>query len=431
VSSVRAQVAGLSASWLGPVANGRRSLLDQLTSLEGTLRDTVIATRVMPAMLGGSGPRNYLVVFEGDNEARAIGGILGGYGLLHAEDGRLNFATFGSDSDLGGITAQVDLGPQFEAAYGGTDAYRSVQDADISPHFPYAAQIWSSVAMQRLGVPIDGVVTMDPVALARILTVIGSVRMPDGTLLTGSNLVRTLDVDVYQRFDSGTVAVDTPARKAFFVAAAQAVTQAALHRSIDTTKLLHALATSAGERRLLVYSAEPQAEAQLASTPLGGILARTSRPYAQLIVTNDSGTKLDYFLHRSLTYQRSSCAATTATVTVRLHDAALSSGLPAYMTQGVQWGDAAHPPGSEYLIASLYSTHGSSVAGVTLDGQPLGTYAAQDRGHPITETIVTIKPGQTVTLVFSVNEPAATGPVELPVQPLPQPMSVRSDSPAC
>ncbi|HVV76630.1 MAG TPA: DUF4012 domain-containing protein [Mycobacteriales bacterium] len=430
VDAARSRVAGLPASWLGPVANGRSSLLTQLSSLEGTLRDTVIATRVMPAMLGDAGPRNYLVVFEGDNEARAIGGILGGYGVVHADHGRLQLSQFGNDSDLGDVTARVDLGQEFEKAYGGTDAYQSVADADISPHFPDAARIWSSMAAQRLGISLDGVIAMDPVALARVLSVIGPVEMPDGTRLTGTNLVRLLDVGVYRRFDSGTAA-DTPARRAFFVAAAQAVTQAALHRSIDTAALLHALASSAGQRRLLVYASSPQEEAPLATTPLAGILPETTRPFSELVVTNDSATKLDYYVHRSLTYQRSSCAATTATVTLRLRDAAPRSGLPAYMTQGVQWGDEPHPPGSEYLIVSLYSTQGSSVSRVTLDGGPLGTYTARDRGHPVTETSVTIKPGHTVEMVFTVKEPAATGPVILPVQPLAQPMTLRDEAPAC
>jgi hypothetical protein len=172
-------------------------------------------------------------------------------------------------------------------------------------------------------------------------------------------------------------------------------------------------------------------EAQLASSPLGGILPRTTSPFEEVVVTNDSATKLDYFLHRSVTYTRSSCSATSATVSLTLHNAAPRKGLPAYMTKGVQWGDAPHPPGSEYLIVSLYSTQGATVSGVTLDGQPLGTYTASDRGHPITETIVTIKPGQTLTEVFTVNEPAASGPVRVPVQPLAQPMTLRVDSPTC
>jgi hypothetical protein len=101
------------------------------------------------------------------------------------------------------------------------------------------------------------------------------------------------------------------------------------------------------------------------------------------------------------------------------------------MTRGAQWGEAPHPPGSEMLIVSLYSTQGSSLANVTYNGQPWGRYTVEVRGHLVTETSVTIKPGETVRMVFTINEPAATGPVVLPVQPLAQPMAVRSEVPAC
>jgi hypothetical protein len=431
VSGALARVRDLSASWLGPVADGRRSLLKQLTSFEGTLRDTAMATRLMPDMLGGTAPRTYLVVFEGDNEARALGGILGGYGVLSARGGQLRFESFGSDRDLLGIAAQVDLGRKFEAAYGGTDPYRAVQDADVSPHFPYAAKIWASMAEQRLGLHFDGVIAMDPVMLSRVLTVIGPVRAPDGTLLTGRNLVHVLNVGVYQRFDSGSREVDNPQRKAFFVSAAQAVSQAVLHRKINSTKLLHALARSAGERRLVVYSMMRQEEAQLATTPLGGILARTTRPFAQVVVTDISGTKLSSFLQRRVEYRRASCGATTSTVTIHLQNSAPIHGLPDYMTRGVQWPDEPHPAGSEWLMVSLYSTQGSALAGATLDGNPLGIYTAEDRGHPLIQSLVTLQPGREATVVFSISEPPATGPVVVPVQPLAQPMPVRVQMPVC
>jgi hypothetical protein len=430
LAAARARIAGAGDSWLEPVSSGRQSALTALTSFEGTLHDAVLATGLLPSMLGGSTPRTYLVVFEGDNEVRALGGIFGGYGLLRADAGRLQFTSFGSDAGFSGTTAQVDLGPAFEKAYSGKDAYQSVQDADVGPHFPDAAKIWTSIAEQHLGVSsIDGVIAIDPVVMARILEVVGPVRTPDGTSVTAANLVHLLDVGVYERFDSGDEDVDNANRKAFFVSVAQAVTDAALARSISTTRLLHVLAKSAGEHRLVVYSSSRSEEVQLAGTPLGGTLPANRQPFVRLAFNNESGTKLDYFLHASLTYQRSSCSASPATVTVKLENTAPSSGLPAYMTEGVQWGDVAHPPGTESEIVNLYTTYGSSVTGVTLDGVPIGTYTASDRGHPLTETLVTLMPGQAVTMVFSVNEPAASGATQVALQPLAQPMTARVAAP--
>ena len=39
-------------------------------------------------MLGGDGPRNYLLVFQNNAEIRATGGLPGSWAEVHAEDGK-------------------------------------------------------------------------------------------------------------------------------------------------------------------------------------------------------------------------------------------------------------------------------------------------------------------------------------------------------
>lgn len=421
------RVEALSSSWLAPVASGRRTVLTELSSLHGTLNDTLIAARVTPTMLGGTTPQRYLVAFLGDNEARGIGGILGGYGVLVAANGRMTFQDFGTDSDLEGASADIDLGPSYDQLYqAGNGAYDFVANADLSPHFPYAARIWSSMWEQRFGEPLDGVIAIDPSTMAATLRLIGNVRLPDGTVLTSQNLVRELEVTPYERFGS-----DVTGRKLFLVAIARAVSQALLDRSFSATALLRILATAAGQHRLSVYSGDPTDERLIAETPLGGAETITSRPYAEVIVNNAAATKLDYYLQRSETYQRHSCAAGAATVTVRLTNDAPADGLPPYVTGGSGMRSRHEPPGTNQLLVSLYGTEHSYVTGATLDGRPQFIMSGQERGHPVSSALVTLGPGQTRELVFQVHEPVATGPVLIPVQPLDRPMAVTAVGPRC
>lgn len=420
------QIAALSPGWFGAVASGRRSVLREMGSLEGVLADTVTAARLMPTMLGGDGPRRYLVVFEGDNEARGVGGILGGYGVLDANAGRLTFERFGTDADLERVKATVNLGSDYNALYqDGDRAYDFVANADLSPHFPYAARIWSSMWEQRFDEHLDGVLALDPRTMAAVLSVVGPVTTSDGTVLTASNVVSTLEVGVYQRFG-----LDTARRKAFFVEAAQAVAHAMLTRSFSATRLLRVLGQSAGEHRLAVFSADPAEEAQLAAQPIAGVEPVTTRPYAAVVVNNASGTKLDYYLHRTETYARETCAAGPARVTVRLTNDAPTSGLPDYVTRGRSW-DEPHPPGTDELLVSLYGTQGSYVTRAAVDGSTQFVTNGDERGHPVTSVLVTLLAGQSRTVTFDVHEPTATGPVVLPVQPLDQPMTVRATGASC
>jgi hypothetical protein len=281
------------------------------------------------------------------------------------------------------------------------------------------------MAERYYGVPFDGVLAMDPTALARILSVIGPVKGPDGTTLTGDNLVETLDVGVYQRFND-----DSDARKAFFGSVAEDVVNAVLHRSVNSAAMLHVLGNAAGEHRLVAYSADPTEEQQLATTPLGGILATTRNPFAEVVVNSNSGTKLDEYLQRSVTYQRASCSAGPATVTVTLHNDAPTTGLPSYMTTGIGW-SRRHTAGSLGLLVGLYGTYDSSIDTVTLDGHQVFVIGGIDQGRPVTQMSVAINPGQTRTVVFKVLEPKAAGPVVVPVQPLVQGEHVTVAAPRC
>lgn len=420
------RIAGLPGGWISPVASARRALLRELTSLEAPLDDSVTATRLLPGMLGSEGPRRYLVVFEGDNEARGVGGILGGYGVLDANDGTVRFERFGTDVDLERISADVDLGPDFDALYQGPDhAYDFIGNADLSPNFPYAAQIWSSLWEQRFGGTVDGVLAVDPRAMSTMLGVIGDVRLADGTLLTRGNLVPTLDLRVYQRFGA-----DEAARKAFFIQAAEGVVNAMLHRSFSTSRMLRVIDNAVAQRRFLVYSATPAEQQVLAGTALAGVVPVTRRPYENVVVNNASGTKLDYYLRRSVSYQRKSCGAGPATVTVQLTNDAPDSGLPTYMTRGRGW-VGPHPAGTVMELVSLYGTAGSTVTGAKLDGHSEFIANGDERSHPVSSMLVTLMPGQTGTVVFDIHEPAATGPAIVPVQPLDQPMTVRAVGSSC
>jgi hypothetical protein len=420
------RLAALPGGWISPIASARQSLLRELTSLEAPLRDSVAATQLLPAMLGGDGPRRYLVVFEGDNEARGVGGILGGYGVLVADDGTPRFERFGTDVDLERISADIDLGPDFDALYQRPDhAYNFIGNADLSPNFPYAAQIWSSMWEKRFGGRLDGVLAVDPSAMAEMLGVIGDVHLEDGTLLTRGNLVPTLDLRVYQRFGTNAVA-----RKAFFVAAAEGVVNAVLHRSFSTSRMLRVLNAAVDQGRFLIYSAAPAEQQELEGTALAGAVPITRRPYNNVIINNASGTKLDYYLRRSVTYQRESCRAGRATVTIQLTNGAPASGLPIYMTRGKGW-IGPHPAGTVMELVSLYGTAGSTVVGAKLDGHGEFIANGNERGHPVSSLLVTLTPGQTRTVVFNVDEPSATGPAILPAQPLDQPMTVRAAGPSC
>ena len=89
-------------------------------------------------------------------------------------------------------------------------------------------------------------------------------------------------------------------------------------------KLLDALGRAASERRISVWSASPADQKLLEETPLAHMVPDDDAPYAQVIINNLAGNKMDYYLKREIEYAADGCDGDmrNSTVTVRLTNTA-------------------------------------------------------------------------------------------------------------
>jgi len=416
-----------SAGWVPMVDDARDTLRGQLDQLAGLLGTASTAATLLPPMLGGDVPRHYFVAFQTNAEARGTGGLVGGYGILTADKGKVSLDTLASNRELE-LTGlkPIDLGPDFAASYAAYQAASFWPNSNLSAHFPYAAQIWMSLWQQQSGQQLDGAIGTDPVALGYLLGAVGPVTLGDGEVVNADNVVKLTESQSYARF------TDNIARKNYLQAIAGAVVaKTTSGGGASTTGLLTALGRAAGEGRLAVYSGVPGEQQVLAGTPLGRLVPDTPAPYAGLVVNNAAGNKLDYYLGRSINYSAGDCSARTrtSTVTVTLNNGAPTSGLPDYVTTRFDRGPGA--PGTARTKVSLYATAGAQLTSVTVDGVPTTAAAAAELGHPVFTVDLLSPPSGTQVLQFQLIEPTAAGAAQVPVQPLVLPMDVRVDVPDC
>ena len=149
--------------YIAAVDDALRTLQAQVSQLAGTLRIASKSATLLPPMLGAEGPRTYLLAFQTNAEARGTGGLVGSFGILTADHGALKMDTLASDRELeSGKSPGIDLGPEYAQQYAGYSSTTLWSNANSSPHFPYAAQIWSSLWQQQTGRRIDGVIALDP-----------------------------------------------------------------------------------------------------------------------------------------------------------------------------------------------------------------------------------------------------------------------------
>ncbi|MFI9649191.1 DUF4012 domain-containing protein [Streptomyces sp. NPDC052040] len=420
---VRAEVHRLpAATWLPAADRARAGLSRQLDRLAPVLTDVSVAARVLPPMLGVQGERHYFLAFQNIAEARGTGGVPGAFAVLRADRGRLSFERFGNNTEMTAAGADPGLGAEFAARYRGADPTTVWANSNMSPHFPYAARIWSAAWQRHTGERVDGVIALDPVALSRFLGATGPARTADGTVLTAQNVV-----DLTER-TSYAVYGDQTRRKAFFVEAARAAA-ARLMSAADDGRTLPGLLLAAygAERdgRLKVFSAHAEEERLLASRPYGGVLPDAPGPFAGLVVNNAAGSKLDYYLDRSLLWDARgddcSGGGHPVTVTVTLANRA-PAGLPGYVTLREDAPPYRTRPGDNRLLVSYYASAGALLAGAELDGRPALLSSGTERGHAVFTLDLELPARSRRTLVLHLLEPRADHTPVLLRQPLVTPL---------
>ena len=167
-------------------------------------------------------------------------------------------------------------------------------------------------------------------------------------------------------------------------------------------------------------------------TSLAGTLDAQGHPFSGFTVTNAAGSKLDYYLDRSMTYRRSGCGSTRdVTATFTLTNSAPRSGLPVYVTTRADTPPGGAKPGDNRLLLSYYGTPGATVQSVTLDGKEQPVAPTTEKGLVVFTADVELPAGEARTMSVRLQEPAATGAPRVLTQPLVRPMQTSATDSGC
>ena len=151
--------------------------------------------------LGMEEDRLYLVAAQNSSEIRASGGFPGSMGTVSITDGVLKMGDFKSVYDVlatytpkaANITAKEN-----KLFHSGLKAPR---DADYCPDFERVAYIWALGYEDKQKESVDGVISLTPCVVQRLLAVTGSqIELFDGTTLNGDNATKVLQYDLYYKY---------------------------------------------------------------------------------------------------------------------------------------------------------------------------------------------------------------------------------------
>lgn len=369
---------------------------------------------------------------QNNAESRGTGGNPASLIMIHVDDGAISIAQQASSADFdnGRATPITELDPQTVALYG-DKVGRYMQDVTTTPDFTESARVMGAFWAESFGTPIDGTVSIDPVALSYLMVATGPVTLPNGDVLTSENVVSTLLNDLYFRYP------DPEVQDAYFATAAAAVFDA-LTGVQHPRALVDQVVRAADEGRILYVPTVPAEIDAVAGSRLSGKLPADNGEVTMVgsYVDDITEGKLDYYLDTALTVTSDVCtvdAATAPTFTVSTT-----------LTSALQPGDVAglaryisparfFPKGTISTDLVVYGPVGASFASASVDGAAVAATPVEHLGRPAVRINVVNDPAtvREVSVTFTGTAGAAYGPIEAWHTPMVRATPVTIDVPGC
>ncbi|MEL4320080.1 DUF4012 domain-containing protein [Leifsonia sp. YIM 134122] len=386
---------------IAPVAGGLDRLGSSLASASKTLSGLDGVLAVLPAALGGDGPKNYLLLFQNNGEVMPGGGTVGSLAMFHVDNGQIELVRQASAAPVDipmYDTPVIPIADDVIATYPfGLGKY--VQSLTRTPRFSLTHDIAKEIWKRSYGDTIDGVISLDTVALSNIIAATGPLDLPDGTQLTGQNAVSILLGDLYSKYTP--YEVD---------AINQAIATLAFDRirsgATDVTAITTALTKSAAEGRIRMWTDDPDEQALIVGSQFDGeppVSTKKMDAFGVYFIDYTPG-KMQRFMTQSVDLGQAVCGADGerhVRVNVSLTNTVspdVVPTLPDYVTGGGQ----TTAIGNMRVDTLVYAPPGSTMLDITRDGAPVDSMITADGEYPVNQAITTIAPGETAVMSFDV-----------------------------
>ncbi|MDO8732926.1 MAG: DUF4012 domain-containing protein [Actinomycetota bacterium] len=403
VDAAQARLDGVSTAFLVPGLKSRfETARAQATDIGQLVGHSVAAAAWLPSLLGSDSSRTWMVLLQNPAEARGSGGFPGAYVNVRSDNGKVRILESGTSEDVrknvipttGVPTDSKDLwGPQL--------AKWSMFSR--SAHFPLTGAL-AVADMRARGVPVSGVLAIDPAVVAAMLKAIGPISAK-GETITSENAEKFFTQDVYRKYP------DSQKRDDVSMALVNAVVAALLTKAWNPLDMAEALKAPLEQGHMRIWSENPKEQAWLSSTSLGGAVPTTPGPVVAVAENNSAPSKMDAFVKTSIDYSVGSCPTAQqqqSKLTVKVRNDA-PTGLP---QEGGNYGRTdvlGAPEGSTSMVLYIYAPVGAGYLSSTLDGKTYGVYRGHERDREVWYLNLPIDRGQERAVSVTFNEPTVGG----------------------
>jgi len=355
-----------SSGFAGILRSRYDRYVSEIAALARDLGSAEDALGVLPTMLGSNEPRQYLLIFENNAEIRATGGLPGSWALVRAVDGKLTMDRQGSAGDFPAYSTPIgDITPA-EGALFGPEMGRFFQDPNFTPDFPRAAEVFDAFWLAKYpNEPLDGVISIDTVALSYVLEGTGPVEAA-GFTLTPDTVVDQLLSDVYEE-------PDTSKQDEVFRNVARTVFESVTTGLKSPLDLLQGIARATREGRFRIAPFDKSEALALDGTRIVGSLTgdEGTTPRIDVALNDGTGSKMSYYLRYRTDVQSIACVGTVqrfgATITLsQALSAAAARSLPDFVLGSPP---AGVDVGTQLVRMHVFAPYAGSLSDIKINGQ--------------------------------------------------------------
>jgi len=395
---------------LDQVSSAKTTLTGLLDSVAPVLETVNTIVPVLPTTLGSEAPRKYVVMFQNPAEARALGGTALSFAVISIDQGRIAFDE-SIPAGFKNFVASVPVLPQPDgvAELFNGELGNFIANNTARPSFTTAALVTQEMWKRDQGYAVDGIISIDPVALSYVLRATGPIPLSTGDVLTSENLVPFLLNGVYQRYNSGNTVRDNRNQDIIYNEAVTATFKALTSGPLDSNALIGALTQGFTERRMAYWSAHEDEQARL--TTVGSLNAELpvsdeTTERMGVYFADNVGSKMNFYLNQSIELAQATCR-TDGLESYRVSTTLTNTMDPPFVKELSpsivgQWKPLGLKKGQQRMVALLYAPPGSTITNVTVNGGPPEYEAHHDGDYPVGRVVVTIDPGTAATITYDV-----------------------------
>ncbi len=256
----------------------------------------------------GTEDKTYMLAAQNLAEGRALGGFIGSVGTATIQDGIMKISDFKSCLQV--LTAQYiseDVAQTEDERRIFYDLMNDPRNPNFSMDFKRCGEIWSAEYFESHHIVIDGVISMNPVILQKILSTLDqSVTLSDGTVMDGSNAMRVIEKDLNYKYmnsdlDEGTAQwIDRNDKSdSLYAEAANSIMDVFTDSFSfsNMTKILPMFVDCFGDKTIMVWMNDPVEERHMVNAGMGGeLVSERKKSYTGLWWSYTHASKFGWFM---------------------------------------------------------------------------------------------------------------------------------------